>query len=564
MAASAQTPEAKAPTSPPQASAMDDALFYQLLLAEINLREGDAGTAYGLTLNGAIKTNDPRLYRRAIEIAQDERAGDAVLQAAQAWKAAQPTSSDANRVLLRVLSNLNRPGETLGPLRDELQLTTDADTRASLIAQIPRLYGRTTDRATVLKVVEQALQPELRNPATATVAWAVLGRLRLSNGQTAAAQEAATRVQSDSKPLPESAALLALELMEQKEASGEALMLSYLNGKPTAEFRMAYVRVLLQALRYVEAKRQLMLVVEQDPKLDSPWLILGSMQLQDRQLDEARESLQKYLSLVRRQSGTDMVQSPGEAQAYLYLSDIDLQKKEFAQAMNWLDRVAAPETVSGLHLRRANILYQQGKPEEARAAIHAMPVREPGDVRAKLMAEVQLLREARQYRAAFDLLAKSNISPAVDADVTYEQAMLAEKLDDLAGMERLLRSIIAAKPDYHAAYNALGYSMAEHNQRLPEAKRLIQKALEFAPNDPFISDSLGWVEFRLGNKADAARILEAAFQVRPDAEIGAHLGEVLWSLGQQDRAVEFWKHAQRLNPGNETLSETLKRLRVKW
>jgi Flp pilus assembly protein TadD len=130
-------------------------------------------------------------------------------------------------------------------------------------------------------------------------------------------------------------------------------------------------------------------------------------------------------------------------------------------------------------------------------------------------------------------------------------------------MERLLRQIIAAKPDYHHAYNALGYSLAERNIRLPEAKQLIQKALEFAPGDPFISDSLAWVEFRMGNKAEAVRLLEAAYKQRPDAEIAAHLGEVLWSMGQRDRAQAIWREGLLLAGDNETLQQTLKRLKVK-
>jgi tetratricopeptide (TPR) repeat protein len=150
--------------------------------------------------------------------------------------------------------------------------------------------------------------------------------------------------------------------------------------------------------------------------------------------------------------------------------------------------------------RRASILAGQGKLDEARKLIRAMPERTPADARMKLMAEVQLLRDNKQYKAAYDLLAQAVAKDPRDTDLLYDQAMLAEKLDDFAEMERLLRQVMALKPDYHHAYNALGYSLAERNVRLPEAKQLIQKALEFAPGDPFISDSLGWVEFRMGNR----------------------------------------------------------------
>ena len=130
-------------------------------------------------------------------------------------------------------------------------------------------------------------------------------------------------------------------------------------------------------------------------------------------------------------------------------------------------------------------------------------------------------------------------------------------------MERILRRIMAEKPDYHHAYNALGYSLADRGVRLAEARQHILKALEFAPGDPFINDSLGWVEFRDGNRSEAQRILEKAYRARPDAEIAAHLGEVLWSLGQREQALSVWREGLQLNPENETLVETLKRLRVK-
>ena len=179
------------------------------------------------------------------------------------------------------------------------------------------------------------------------------------------------------------------------------------------------------------------------------------------------------------------------------------------------------------------------------------------------MAEVQLLRENKQFKPAYELMAAAIAKDPADTELIYDQAMLAEKIGNLPEMERLLRQVIAAKPDFHHAYNALGYSFADRNIRLAESKQLIQKALEYAPGDPFISDSLGWVEFRLGNKAEALRILDAAYKQRPDPEIAAHLGEVLWSMGQRDRAQSIWKEGLLLNSENETLQETLKRLNFK-
>jgi tetratricopeptide (TPR) repeat protein len=208
-------------------------------------------------------------------------------------------------------------------------------------------------------------------------------------------------------------------------------------------------------------------------------------------------------------------------------------------------------------------MARQGKLEEARKLLRALPERTPADARTKLMAEVQLLRDTKHWREAYELLGRAAAKPPVDVDLLYERAMIAEKMDNLPAMERLLRQVIATKPDYHHAYNALGYSLADRKMRLPEAKELIRKALTFAPDDPFISDSLGWVEFRMGNMGEALRILETAYKTRPDADIAAHLGEVLWTLGQRERAEAIWKEGLLLNAENETLQETLKRLRVK-
>jgi tetratricopeptide (TPR) repeat protein len=192
-----------------------------------------------------------------------------------------------------------------------------------------------------------------------------------------------------------------------------------------------------------------------------------------------------------------------------------------------------------------------------------LPERTPEDARLKLNAEIGLLREFKQYQPAYTLLAQALTTAPEDTDLLYEQSMVAEKLNRLDEMERLLRQVIALKPDYHNAYNALGYSLADHNSRLPEARELIRKAVSYAPADPFIQDSLGWVEFRMGHAAQALQILDAAYRTKPDPEIAAHYGEVLWSVGQRERAVAIWKEGRQLNPDNETLLETLKRLQVK-
>ena len=565
-AASAQT--APAPTesteaeseAPPVPSALDASLFYQLLLGEINAVGDEPATGYSLMLDAARKTNDPALYQRAVELAFQARSGDGALQAARAWRQAFPESREANRFLLQILVVLNRVSDSADALRTDIALADPKD-RNVVISMIPRTYSRVSDKKAAAVLVEQALGDYLTQPATGAAAWTAVGRLRMAAGDTTQAAEAARRGQQVN-PTAEGPALLGLELMDPKLPQAEAVVKRYMDGKPLPELRMGYARALLDAQRYGEASQQLVFVTREKPDFPEAWLVQGTLQLQDNHDAEAEASLKRYIQLSDQQHSAEE-RSRGLAQAYLSLSRIAEKRKDLALAGAWLDKIENKEDLVAAQQRRASILARQGKMDDARKLIRGLPERSPEDARMKVMAEVQLLRDNKQYKVAYDVLSQLAAKPPVDPDLLYDQAMLAEKMGNLPQMERLLRQVIAAKPEYHHAYNALGYSLAERNLRLPEAKELIQKALTFAPGDPFISDSLAWVEFRMGNKAEALRILDDAYKARPDADIAAHLGEVLWSMGQRDRAHAVWKEGLILNSENDTLQDTLKRLRVK-
>jgi predicted Zn-dependent protease len=560
QAAPAQSPPPSEPASDAVPTALDAELFYQLLLGEINSRGTEPAAGYSLILDAARRTNDPALYQRAVEIAFQSRSGDSALQAAKAWKEAFPESRDANRYVLQILVALNRVEDSAEPLKTELALTEPKD-RDAVFAALPRSYSRVSDKKLAATVVEKALGDHLAQPATGAAAWTAVGRLRLAAGDTVGAVDAAQRGQAVN-PRSEGPALLALELMDSKLPQAEILVRRYMEGKPLPELRMGYARALLDAQRYSEATKQLQVVTAEKPDYPEAWLVQGTLQLQDNQDAAAEASLKRYLELAQGQR-TGEERNRGLAQAYLSLARLAEKRKDYPLAGAWLDRIENPQDLVAAQNRRASILARQGKLAEARKLLQALPERSPEDARLKLTAEIQLLREHKQFKAAYDLLAQATAKPPFDADLVYDQAMVAEKMGNMADMERLLRQVIAAKPDHHHAYNALGYSLAERNLRLPEAKELIQKALTFAPEDPFISDSLAWVEFRMGNKAEALRILSEAYKTRPDADIAAHFGEVLWSLGQVDRAQAIWKEGLLLDSENETLQETLKRLRVK-
>jgi tetratricopeptide (TPR) repeat protein len=535
MAANAQSSTPAGEPSP--SSAMDGELFYQLLIGELNARGGEPGAGFALILDAARKTNDPRLFQRAVDIALQSRSGDSALMAARAWRQAIPASREANRFVLQILIGLNRLNETLEPLKREIA-SYEPKERAAGIANLPRYFARATDKKLAAAVVEQALADHLNAPGVQVTAWTTLGVMRTAandlNGAVEAARKALTL-----DPKAETPALLALSLMSPSLPQAEVLVKKYLEGKASPEVRMEYARQLLGAQRYAESDTQLQLVTSDKPDLADAWLLRGVLELQDNKLATAERSLKRYLELLlpKRNAANRAETSRSLAQAYLSLAQIAEQRKDWVEADGWLKRIDSAEDRLATQMRRATLLARQGKTDEARKLIRSQPEKSPAEARLKLSTEVQVLRENKQYKTAYDLLTDAASRTPNDMDLVYDLAMVAEKMGNLEDMERLLRKVIAAKPDYQHAYNALGFSLAERNMRLPEARQLIVKALELAPNDPFITDSLGWVEFRSGNLAEALKILQGAYKARPDAEIAAHLGEVLWAMGKRDQAV---------------------------
>lgn len=558
---------------PPVNSSLDGGLFYQLLIGELALRSSEVATSFELLLDAAKKTQDEQLFRRSTEIALQARAGDQALMATREWRKAVPGSREALRYMVQLLVALNRPADTTEPLGALIQLTPEAE-RPALIANLPRFFARVPDRALAADLLQKILQPYADAPQTRTAALVATGRIWLAAGDMKQALDALQRAHAQNRSADEPA-MLAAEMLPSAPAA-EAVMTSHLEARPdNTGMRLVYARVLTIAQRYPDAIAQLMRVTRDEPQRAAPWLTLGALHLELRHPAEAIQALQAYVDRVQAQGlpaedtpvdpadeESSATASQGLDPAWLLLAQAAEQQGDFKAAAAWLNKVSDPQRAREVLRRRASLMARQGQLEEARALIRAVPETEPTDARNKLLDEVQLLRDAKQWATAEALLAQANRRFPDDVELLYEQSMMSEKLNRLDEMERLLRRVIEIQPTHSHAHNALGYSLAERNIRLPEAKQLIQRALELSPGDPFITDSLGWVEYRLGNRDEAVRLLRTAFTSRPDTEIGAHLGELLWVTNQRDEARRILRAARTKDAANDVLRETLKRLKV--
>ena len=564
-------------------SDLDAPLFYQLLLGEIELRDGQSGTAYQLMLDAARRSKDEQLFKRATEIALQARAGEQALAAAVAWRQALPESQDAMRYQIQLLVALNRLPEVEEPVV-ALLLQAPKPALPSMLEAVPRFLARAADRHATAVLIERALKPFVDAPDTRASALVAIGRAWLLADDREKALTALKRA-SEADPAAEGPALLALDMLPTT-TEAEAVVTRQLLARPLSPtVRLLYVRTLATSQRLAEATTQIQILTKAEPNLAPPWLTLGALQLELRHPKEARAALQNYVRLVEggapvnfaaapvapappaAESGDDEDDTPPNTtsaltQAFLLLAQASEQDQDFAGAEKWLARIDSPQRALEVQSRRASLLGRQGKMAAARELIRRVPEQSPGDARAKLLAEAELLRDRKMWVEAEQVLAQANKAFPDDTDLLYEQAMLDEKLDRVDVMERLLRRVIELKADHQQAYNALGYSLADRKIRLPEARALIQKALELSPGEPSITDSLGWVESRLGNREEAIRLLRGAYQARPDPEIGAHLGEVLWSAGQSEEARRVFREARSRDAQNDVLRETLARLRV--
>ena len=570
VAALAQTPSAPQAgasqaieAGAPEPSRLNARLLYELLLAELLAREGQVQQGAAYMLSAARRVGDEALFKRATELAIQSRAGPAALEATRAWRHAFPQSAQAGQYELQVLIVLGRVAETEEPARHFLATLPDAE-KLSFITALPALYQRVPDKAEAARVIERALDGALGKPALAPAAWTSIGRLRLQAGDKAGALVAATLGQN-ADAQSEWPALLGLQLMASGETQAEALVERHLaTAQARPELFIAYARALIEQGRGADAHRQLDRLIRRAPEHPESWLVRGALYADERRDAEAESDLRRYLGLLEAMpADADAEQPEGSAHARMMLAGIAERRGDLAQARQWLESVDSPEQALAVQTRLAQLLARQGRLDEARQLIRAVPERNAEDARLKLLAEAQLLRDNRQPQQAYDLLSGALQQTPDEETLLYDTATAAERVGQFDAMERLLRRLIELKPEAAQAYNALGYSLADRNLRLPEARALIDKAVQLAPDDAYIQDSLGWVQFRQGNLRQARKTLEAAFKKRPDAEIAAHLGEVLWSQGEREGALRVWRDGQRLDADNETLKKTLLRFRVR-
>jgi tetratricopeptide (TPR) repeat protein len=529
-----------------QSSELSEPMLYEFLLGEIALQRGDAGLAAQTYVDLAKRTRDPRIARRAVEVANQARMPELALEAAKLWQEIEPASAQALQVVAALLVTSKRVEEA-EPYLVKL-LAADGVNVENGFMQMNRLLAGNPDKAANVRVVRNlaAKYPELAQAQFAVAQAAALA------GDDAAALEAIRRA-GKLRPDWETAAIFEAQLLQKQSPAEAAKVLgNFVEKYPTArEARINYARVLVLDKRFPEARKQFEALLAASPGNTEVIYAVGLLAFQLKDYAVAEENMKRLLGLKYRDpSGVRYV-----------LGQIAEEQKHWPEAIKWYESVADGDQVIPARVRAAGAMAKQGKVDEARAFLQRVGAEFPDEKVQFTVAEAQLLRDANRNREAYDMLGQALKQDPEQPELLYDYALTAEKLERYDVLETNLRKLIQVRPDHAHAYNALGYSFAERNTRLPEAKKLIEKALEIAPEDYFIIDSLGWVLYREGDLKGAAEQLRRAYGGRPDAEIGAHLGEVLWVMGQRAEADKVWQESLKASPENESLQKTIKRFK---
>jgi tetratricopeptide (TPR) repeat protein len=533
---------------------------FQQMISEIAVQRGFAEPAFRSYMDLAQKNADARYARRAAEIAFGDRSLERTLDAVRLWVKLAPADAEAANTLLGLLLEGGRMSEAEPLMAARVAKASD---KAEVIDEIQRLLVRVPDRSAALGLLTRIAEPYKTRAAV---------RLALARGAVVAQDndrallEARAALKLD--PKSEQAVLMTAQLLVATAPDESARLLAdFLARSPgSLPVEVARARALAAAKQIDAASAAIGAVAQAHPENLEVLFTAAQIAVQTRDNDKAEAALNRYLAQSQRQqSQHERNHDEQRAGAIFALAQLLDDEHRSAQAIEVLNRITNEEDqYVAAQARIAKVLARDGRIDDARTLLHGTPAESEADQLQLISTEAQILRDARQFQTAFDVLEEALKAKPDQPDLIYDYAMAAEKLDRLADMERALRHLIELRPNDGHAYNALGYSLADRSLRLDEALVLLEKANTLLPNDPYILDSVGWVNYRKGNHQRAIDFLKRAYEQRPEAEIAAHLGEVLWVAGQHDQAAALWRAARDREPDNETLVETLARLQVQF
>ena len=533
-------------TKAPTITTANPEFVYKYLLGEIAGQRGDVTLASQLFLDLAKQTRDARLAERAAKAAAYANQPGIALQAATLWVELDPASLEAQQAssqLLVASGNLKQAKPHIQ------QLLSRVETRANGFLYLNTLLANQKDKNEVLESIKEfAASYQTLPEARLALAQAAI------NADNNAFAKTELQAADNLRPGWEIAAQLQGQMLfKESPSKAIAFYQDFLKKYPKAsEVRMTYAKTLVNQKRHAEAKPEFLKLVEDSKGSPEISAVVGLLSLESNDYSDADKYFERALASGFKEPD----------QLYIYLGRSAERQKNDAKALTWYDKIQ-PNSERFLEgrLSAANVIARTKNVDAAITMLDNVDELTPEQQIVVIQTQANMLGQAKRHQESFDLMGAAVKNTPNSPELIYDYAMAAERLGKLDVMETELRKVIRLKPDFAAAYNALGYSFADRNIKLDEAKTLIETALKLQPNDHYMLDSLGWVHYRLGNLALAVENLRKAYEMQADPEIAAHLGEVLWKQGQQEEAKKIWGLALKEHPSNDLLVATAKKFK---
>ncbi|HTN94809.1 MAG TPA: tetratricopeptide repeat protein [Gallionella sp.] len=519
-------------------------LLYEYLISEIAAQRGDDTLAVEGSLDLAKKTRDPRLAMRAAHIALQFGQIDGAIEALRVWRETDPASLMARRMLASVLLRSGKLDEASVEFTGLLK--ADDSHSAQTFVQIYQMLAPYPDRVAALKMMRELAQPY---PRVAEAHWGI-AQLAKASGNTELALDEAKQARNLRPDWDMAVSLEAALLQKSAPQQGLDVLRDYLSEHPEAhEIRLQYARALVDQKQYKLARDEFQRMADENPDNADFAYAVALISLQMNDLKSAEIQLKQLLDKGKKDPDT----------VQFYLGQLSEAKKNEDEAISYYRQVKDGEYLFPAQIRIAYLLSKRGQLAEALQVLQQARTADDQQRAQLAMVEAQLLREANQFDQAYKVLSQALEKQPDHVDLLYETAMMADKIGKQDVFEQLMRKLIKIKPDHAQAYNALGYDLLERNERIPEAMQLVEKALQLAPDDAAIMDSVGWGYYRSGKLDESVKMLRRAYANNANPEIAAHLGEVLWMRGDKAEAKKIWKESLKENFGNEQLLSVIKK-----
>ncbi|MBE0510930.1 MAG: tetratricopeptide repeat protein [Gammaproteobacteria bacterium] len=534
------------PAPPVREVPLSAELLYQILIAEFAAQQGELHLAAQAYLQTAITSRDARLANRATRMAVYSRDLNLALQAAELWAELAPEQLEARQSLAALLLRHGQADAAVAHMQQVITLAPQGPGQGFMI--ISNLLSQENDRQLAMQIMEQLVAQYPDEP----LAHYAHAHLASQLGENELALLVLDRLLAQSPRMLDARVLQGRvhHAMGNQAEALESILRALRQQPDNHQMRMIYARMLVDAQQLEEARRQFRILVKNQPDDSDIVYALALLAMELGDLDEAESSFLQLLKLGERSD-----------EARIALGQLAEQRQQGNEAIEWYRSISPnSERYMDAQLQAAQLIFRQQGLTAALSFLRGLSLHSQEDIAQRYLGEAELLAAGGQLEQAMEVYDEGVALFLNHPELRYGRALLAEKLDRLEQLEQDLRRILASNPEHVHALNALGYTLVDRTARVEEGFDYIQRAYQLSPSDPAILDSMGWAYFRLGQLNEALSYLRQGYAIMPDAEIAAHLGEVLWTMGQHEEALQIWRKAEQQDPEHRVLRETLQRL----